>query len=288
MDSADLVIRPAGSRDAEALFAIHLKSLEGLDEEDLEWFKGMVSVRSRRRKVLVAEFNGRVVGFIIAYKYRDKAYIDSLAVDPEYRNLGVGSRLIQTLEGLLREEGVEEVALSVKENNLKALDFYLLRNYRVKGVILFLSCEPHRLSEGVPEGYTLKLRRASSIRRIKSFKPTTWWSTLTEPVDRMVYKRYSTGERALLAYKGTRVKALAEFSLDDELFVDYIAMSSYGSKEALRALLGGLRGIALESQAKLVTVPVDSTKEVVVKELYNEGFRASRTEYLLTKDLFEE
>ncbi|MGC9108204.1 MAG: GNAT family N-acetyltransferase [Infirmifilum sp.] len=279
------MVRPARSRDAECIFRIHLKSLEGLDEEDLEWFKAMIGVRSRRRKVLVAEVNGRVVGFIIAYKYRELAYIDSLAVDPDYRDMGIGGKLIQAVEELLKREDVERVALSVKEGNLRALDFYLKRGYNVKGVILFLAADPSRLVEMPMNAFTLKLKKASSIRRLKSFKPTTWWSTLTEPVDRMVYKRYSTGEKALLVYRGTRVKGLAEFSMDDELFIDYVALSSYSSIDALWALLNGLRSIALQSDIHLITIPVDSTKEKIVEELYKAGFRAHKTEYLLEKDL---
>jgi ribosomal protein S18 acetylase RimI-like enzyme len=284
---AQVVIRPARPRDAERIFRIHLESLEGLDEEDLEWFKAMLSVRSRRRKALVAEVDGRVVGFVISYKRRGQAYIDSLAVDPACRDLGIGSRLIGELENLLASEGVEKVALSVKEGNLRALDFYLRRGYSVKGVILFLAADPRRLPEKAPEGFELKRRSASTVSRLRSFKPTTWWSTLTEPVDRMVYKRYAGGEEALLAYKGRRVRGLAEFSLDDELFVDYIALSSYGSLEALRALLSGLRGVAEGVGARTVTIPVDSSKEAIVEELYEAGFRASKTEYLLTKDLQE-
>jgi len=72
-------VRPARLRDARAIFEIHLASLEGLDEEDYEWFEAMIKVRSRRRKVLVAELGGEVVGFAIAYRYGDLAYIDSVA-----------------------------------------------------------------------------------------------------------------------------------------------------------------------------------------------------------------
>uniref|UniRef100_A0A7J3X5Z1 GNAT family N-acetyltransferase n=1 Tax=Thermofilum pendens TaxID=2269 RepID=A0A7J3X5Z1_THEPE len=245
----------------------------------------MLSVRSRRRKALVAEVGGRVVGFVISYKRRGQAYIDSLAVDPDYRDLGIGSRLISELENLLVSEGVERVALSVKEGNLRALDFYLKRGYSVRGVILLLAADPQRLPEKAPKGFELRRRSASSISRLRSFKPTTWWSTLTEPVDRMVYKRYKGCEEALLAYKGRRVRGLAEFSVDDELFVDYIALSSYGSLEALRALLNGLRRAAEEASARIVTIPVDSSKEVIVEELSKTGFGVSKTEYLLAKEL---
>ncbi|MEM0494300.1 MAG: GNAT family N-acetyltransferase [Thermofilum sp.] len=285
---AALVIRPACLRDVEAIFRIHRRSLEGLDEEDFGWFKAMLSVRSRRRKVLVAEVGGEVAGFVIAYKRRSQAYVDSLAVDPAFRDKGIGGRLLEDLESVLKSEGVERVALSVKEGNFRALDFYLRRGYSVLGVILIMSAEPAKLPESLPNGYALKLKRASVLGRLRSFKPTTWWSTLTEPVDRMVYKRYQGGEEVLLAYRGKRVRGLAEFTADDELLVDYMAISSYSSLEALRALLHGLRSVSVEKGSERVVIPVDASKEVIVEELYRSGFRTHRTEYLLAKDLEED
>lgn len=272
----------------DAIFRIHRQSLEGLDEEDFDWFKAMLSVRSRRRKVLVAEVGGRVAGFVIAYKRRSQAYVDSIAVDPGFRDRGVGGKLLESLEEAFRSEKVRRIALSVKEGNFRALDFYLRRGYSVSGVILVMSAEPAKLPETPPEGYALKLKSTGVLSRLRSFKPTTWWSTLTEPVDRMVYKRYQNSEEVLLAYKGKRVRGLAEFSADGELLVDYIAISSYSSLEALRALLHGLRNASFERGCDKVVIPVDASKEVIVEELYRSGFRTHRTEYLLAKDLVED
>lgn len=247
----------------------------------------MLSVRSARRKVFVAELGGTVAGFVIAYKRRKQAYVDSLAVSPEFRDKGIGGKLLEFLEGVLRAEGVKRIALSVKEGNSRALDFYLKRGYSVSGLILILSADPSRLPRAPPDGYTLKLRSATALGRLRSFKPTTWWGTLTEPVDRMVYKRYKSGEEVLIAYKGKRVRGLAEFTADDELLVDYIALSSYSSLEALRALLHGLREVSVSRGSRRVVIPVDASKEVIVEELYRSGFRVHKTEYLLVKDLEE-
>lgn len=279
---AELTIRPAKRSDSRRMFEIHLKSLEGLDEEDAEWFEALLSVRSRRRKVLVAELGGRVVGYVVAYRHGRVAYIDSIAVEPECRGLGVGSKLLNELERELRGDGAVVAALSVKDSNKRALDFYLRNGYVLKGIVLTMSGAAETLpSEGV-ESFTLKRERAGGFSGPR-FKPSTWWSTLTEPVDRLIYRKYPA-EEALLAYKGGMLKGVAEYSLDDELHVDYIALSSYSAVDALRALLAGLRSVGI-GRAKSVTIPVDASKRLFVESLLEHGFRTVGAEYLVVKEL---
>jgi len=272
-------------KDARSIFEIHLASLEGLDEEDYEWFEAMIRVRSRRRKVLVAELGGEVVGFAVAYRYRNLAYIDSIAVKPEARGAGVGSRLLAELERALKDKGSELVALSVKDRNKRALDFYLRNGYSLKGVILLLSCAVADLPDTAAEGFTVKRRRAGSLSRLRRFKPSTWWSTLTEPVDRLIYKRFVRSEEALVAYKGKRIKGVLEYSLGSELYADYIALSSYTALDALRTLLAGVKSVGLEAGVSTVTVPVDASKKLLVEALLKSGFRTVGSEYLAVKEL---
>lgn len=278
-------MRPAKLKDSRAIFEIHLSSLEGLDEEDFEWFEAMIRVRSRRRKVLVAELGGEVVGFAIAYRYRDIAYIDSIAVKPEARGAGVGSALLAELERELKSEGAELVALSVKDGNKRALDFYLRNGYSLKGVVLIMSAPVAKLPAEGAEGFSVKLRRAGSLSRLKRFKPSTWWSTLTEPVDRLIYRRFVEAEEALVAYKGRRAKGILEFSIDTELYADYIALSSYMALDALRTLLAGARRLGLQAGVEKVTVPVDSSKRLLVEALLRSGFHTVGSEYLAFKEL---
>jgi len=270
----------------EDIFRIHLLSLEGLDEEDYDWFKALLSVRSKRRFVLVAEHGGRVVGFIIAYKYRENVYVDSLAVHPEYRSLGIGGRLLSALEEIMANRGVESILLSVKDNNLRGLDFYLKKGYNIRGLILFMSAKISSLPESAPEGYRVVWRKTPLRSNPHKYKPTTMWSELTEPVDRMIYRKYRVGENTLAVYKSGRVRGVAEFSLEDGgIFAEYVALSSYNSLEALRALLKGFRDVGLQLGSRELIVPVDSSKQVIVEELANTGFKTQKTEFLLEKGL---
>jgi len=280
-----LTIRPARRSDSGAIFEIHLKSLDGLDEESAEWFEALLRVRSRRRVALVAEVGGRVVGFAIAYRRGRVAYVDSIAVDPGYRGRGIGSELLSQLERSLRQAGVGLVALSVKDGNKRALDFYLRNGYALRGVVLILSCPVDRLPEGGVDGYVVRRGRAGSVDIRRRVKPSTWWSTLTEPVDRLVYRRYFSREEVILAYRGRRLRGLAEFSVEDELFVDYMALSSYSATDALRAVLSGLRAVGREVGASRVTIPVDSSKRLFIEQLLRSGFHTVGTEYLVAKEL---
>lgn len=282
-----VTIRPARSVDAKRIFDIYLKSLEGLSEEGYEWFEAMVRVRSRRRKILVAELGGEVVGFAVAYRYRGAAYVDSIAVEPRLRGHGIGSALLDELERELRGEGAELVALSVKDENKRALNFYLRRGYSVRGVILTLMASIEALPEELPVGYSLRRGKAGEVELARKFRAATWWSTMTEPVDRLIYRKFRrAGDEAVLAYRG-RLRGVAEFSLGREVSVNYIALSSYQATSALRALLSGLRAAGTEAGAEEVAVPVDGSKRKFIEALLEAEFKTSEAEYLLVKELSE-
>ena len=75
--------------------------------------------------ILVAETAGKTVGYILGYIKPDKSgSIKILAVDPNYREQGVGGKLIETIVGKLKKEGANEVFLKLRADNSVAYDFY--------------------------------------------------------------------------------------------------------------------------------------------------------------------
>jgi ribosomal protein S18 acetylase RimI-like enzyme len=90
--------------------------------------------------LLVADDDG-IVGFVMfsvengGYEQdRRRGLIENLYVQPEHRNDGIGSRLLETAESRVRDEGVEAIALEVLVNNERAREFYARHGY-----------DPHRL-----------------------------------------------------------------------------------------------------------------------------------------------
>ena len=115
-DSSDnslnnLYLRKASSEDVDKIIKIYDKSRDYLDEEDEEWIRSVVSSRSRRIKAYVFKEH-EVKAFAIVYKKNDVAYIDALAVDPEYKGRGLGTLFLRSLEIVLRKEGFKKILLT--------------------------------------------------------------------------------------------------------------------------------------------------------------------------------
>ena len=73
---------------------------------------------------LVAKRSGRIVGYIVTGVGSRKAEIISIAVDPEYRNVGVGKALILHAIDKLRELGVGRLELTVRKTSTAAIRLY--------------------------------------------------------------------------------------------------------------------------------------------------------------------
>jgi len=52
------------------------------------------------------------------------SFIFRLAVRKDSRKIGIGSKLMEESERLLKEKGVKEIALFVKHGNEKLIDYY--------------------------------------------------------------------------------------------------------------------------------------------------------------------
>ena len=80
---------------------------------------------------LVAEVNGKIVGYAIAAKeVGKKLHLLNFAVHPEYRGLGIGKALLTSLEKLARRKGVKEIYLEVEEDNEVAKELYRKMGYK--------------------------------------------------------------------------------------------------------------------------------------------------------------
>ncbi len=82
----------------------------------------------------VAEWAGRITGYIIARKVGDKGHIIAIAVARDFRNRGIGRVLMETVEKALVEKGVREIWLEVRVSNKAAIKFYRKLGYCEAGV----------------------------------------------------------------------------------------------------------------------------------------------------------
>lgn len=73
---------------------------------------------------LVAEEQGRVVGYVGSQSVLDGADMMNLAVAPEFRRQGIGEALVNTLVSHLQQKGIIALLLEVRASNAPAIALY--------------------------------------------------------------------------------------------------------------------------------------------------------------------
>ncbi len=72
----------------------------------------------------VAESGDGIVGYAVVWTVLDQAELGNVAVAAGWRRRGIASRLVETVVAWLREQGVREVFLEVRESNHGAQRLY--------------------------------------------------------------------------------------------------------------------------------------------------------------------
>lgn len=87
--------------------------------------------------VLVAKTNSDVAGFIIAQvnveENTEFGHIITINVAQTYRHIGIAKKLLCEIENLLRQKGVSECRLEVREDNHVAIKLYRKLGYQTIG-----------------------------------------------------------------------------------------------------------------------------------------------------------
>jgi ribosomal protein S18 acetylase RimI-like enzyme len=95
---------------------------------------------------LVAESeNGTVVGFVMGELYmgeygisQDGATLDTIGVDPQYRQKGIGERLITEFVDHLKELGVKKINTLVDTDDSKLIQFFRANQFSSAKSIIYL------------------------------------------------------------------------------------------------------------------------------------------------------
>ncbi len=130
---AMVVIRPAKLFDIPDVVRIERESFRE------EYPRGvfLVFLENNPDTFLVAEHNGRVVGYVMGYLRPDlEGHIMSIAVDPSYRGNGIGSALLTEVIERLINKGARYIGLEVRVSNEKAIKLYERFGFkRIKRII---------------------------------------------------------------------------------------------------------------------------------------------------------
>jgi len=122
-------------------------------------------LRQRNCIGMVAEHEGRVVGFMIYELHRTRIHVLNFAVAKVCHRLGVGSQMIAKLIGKLSDQRRSRIVLEVRETNVDAQLFFRENGFRAVSILrnfyedtpedAYLMRDRHRTEKpavvGVPE-----------------------------------------------------------------------------------------------------------------------------------------
>ena len=92
-------------------------------------------LRQRNCIGMVAEHDGRVVGFMIYELHKTRLHILNFAVHPDFQRRQVGGQMMQKLVGKLSQQRRSRIVLEVRETNLPAQLFFREGGFRAVSVL---------------------------------------------------------------------------------------------------------------------------------------------------------
>ena len=81
-------------------------------------------LRQRNCIGMVAEYDEKVVGFMIYELHREQLHVLNFSVGPDCRRRGVGSQMVAKLLGKLSQQRRNQITLEIRETNLAAQVFF--------------------------------------------------------------------------------------------------------------------------------------------------------------------
>lgn len=92
-------------------------------------------LRQRNCIGMVAEYDERVVGFMIYELHKNQLHVLNFSVRPDARRRSVGHQMVQKLVGKLSQQRRNRVVLEVRETNLAAQLFFKTCGFKAVSVL---------------------------------------------------------------------------------------------------------------------------------------------------------
>ena len=84
---------------------------------------------------LVGCIDGQIVATVMAGYEGHRGWINYLAVHPDYQGSGLGRRIMEEAEIILRKSGCPKINLQIRSTNVDAIEFYKKIGYKVDDVV---------------------------------------------------------------------------------------------------------------------------------------------------------
>ncbi len=83
---------------------------------------------------IVAVSSCKVVGYVLSWLIPPEVHILNIAISPEFRNKGIGKRIMEKLFQVAMERGASKFTLEVRSCNINAIIFYQRFGFVTKGI----------------------------------------------------------------------------------------------------------------------------------------------------------
>jgi ribosomal protein S18 acetylase RimI-like enzyme len=133
MSNGPIKIRLMKAEDFDAVVGIDEKVLQAsrADYYELKFEKLFKSSDYLPASLVAEDENGKVLGFVMGELYmgeygifQEGATLDTIGVDPEYQDKGIGKQLINEFVDHLRKLGVEKINTLVGWNDSRLIHFF--------------------------------------------------------------------------------------------------------------------------------------------------------------------
>jgi ribosomal-protein-alanine N-acetyltransferase len=125
-------LRIAGPDDLSALYRFEILCFREhrFRRDHIDWI-----LRHERALTLVEDGPDGVTAAMMLLFEGSVCRVLSVAVGPEHRRRGIGTRLMRAAETTCQERGLSAIRLEVSTNNVAAIEFYHNLGYRTDGVL---------------------------------------------------------------------------------------------------------------------------------------------------------
>lgn len=82
----------------------------------------------------VAKRGDTIVGYVGMWIILEEAHITNIAVDPDWRRLGIGRYMLETMFDRAREHGATKMTLEVRVSNITAQNLYRKLGFEERGI----------------------------------------------------------------------------------------------------------------------------------------------------------
>ncbi len=132
--SQAITIRPARLEDLDRLVQVEHRSFT-TDRFSRRTFRYLLT--RANAVTLVAELDAKIIGYVTVLFHQNTflARLYSIAVDPAFRGLGVGSKLIEAAEQLALAHDCVTLRLEVRQDNASAICLYQAHGYKPLGTV---------------------------------------------------------------------------------------------------------------------------------------------------------